>query len=133
MPVVPGEVLPMTAREQIRRTRICLAEIGLETINIQVIGVREDGLPVIGTDAPIPPAVGYQVALLLSAGATAICCWSCYMEEYESGVQGAAAECRAGHCRHPEGPALPPRELLIGLGTPVEAVDLAAASTEGTK
>lgn len=114
----------MTAEEQIRRTRICLAEIGLEDIDIQQIGTRDDGIPIIGTSAAIPPAIGWQVAHLLSQKeGVAMCCWSCYIAE-ALGTPGRAAECRAGQCREPNGPQQPPREQLIGRYTPIEAIDM---------
>ena len=113
--IEPAYAFPLTAEKQIRWTRICLAEIGLEHIHIQQIGRRADGVPVIGTSDDISPAIGYQVGLLLSTKtSTPICCWSCYMEEYETGATGAAEDCRQGHCRHPEGPKRPPREMLVG-------------------
>lgn len=115
----------MSAEEQIRRTRICLAEIGLEKIDIRQIGTREDGIPIIATSDPIPPAIGFQVAhLLCEREGLPCCCWSCYLDA-QLGTVGAPGDCREGRCRHPEGPARPPRELLIGFGAgPVEAVDL---------
>ena len=116
----------MTAEEQVRRTRICLAEIGPRAHQHQGAGrCARTGSPSSALMRPIPPAVGYQVARLIIAKdeeERPICCWSCYLEELETGVQGAAAECRAGQCRHPEGPALPPQELLSELGRPVEAI-----------
>jgi hypothetical protein len=110
----PTDVIPLTVEQQIRWTRMCLFEIGLHDIEILQIGTRSDGVPVIGTSDAISPAVGYQVGLLLATKtSTAICCWSCFMEEYETAEFGAAEDCRAGRCRHPEGPARPPREMLL--------------------
>jgi hypothetical protein len=107
----------MDTEEQIRRTRICLAEIGLEEINIEVIGHRPGGgEAILGTDSPISPAVGYQVGYLLSLKAgEPICCWACWLEEYQQMKGLAAADCREGRCHNPGGPSKPPREMLVGL------------------
>lgn len=39
-------------------------------------------------------------------------CWACW-EESHFLPRGDAADCLAGVCQHPEGPARPPRELLV--------------------
>lgn len=41
-------------------------------------------------------------------------CWSCWDKGGKISSNGAAATCRRGMCLSPDGPALPPRELLIG-------------------
>lgn len=38
-------------------------------------------------------------------------CWSCC--DVNSGSWEIAHACRTGNCAHPEGPARPPRELLV--------------------
>lgn len=106
----------MPVEEQIRRTRICLFEVGYHDIDIEVFGKLPDGSPLLGTTTPVEPAIGYQVGVLLCLReGRPICCWSCWLDSGNGAAGGAAAQlCRDGDCQHPQGPAKPPRELLLG-------------------
>lgn len=105
---------PLPAEEQIRRTRICLFEVGYHDIDVVQLGTFPDGSAILGTSADIEPAIAYQVGLLLCESEDRpICCWSCWLEA-ASGMVQAAQDCRDGNCRHPAGPARPPREQLVG-------------------
>lgn len=100
----------MSVEEQIRRTRICLFEVGYRDIDIEVIGKLPDGSPILGTAAPLEPAIGYQVGVLLCLSeGRPMCCWSCWLDS-----NAIAEDCRNGYCLHPEGPSRPPREKLLG-------------------
>ena len=101
---------PLTDAEVIRRTRICLFEVGYHDIDIQAIGRHPDGTVLLGTGTDIKEAVGYQVGVLLCQSETRpICCWSCWRDSWQ-----IALDCQDGNCHHPEGPARPPREELLG-------------------
>lgn len=104
----------ISVEEQIRRTRICLFEVGYHDIEIVQLGTFPDGAPVLGTSADIEPAIGFQVGVLLcQSEGRPICCWACWLES-SRGLGEAAVDCREGRCHNPGGPARPPRELLVG-------------------
>lgn len=99
---------PLSDAELIRRTRICLFEVGYHDVRIEVIGRTFDGYGILGTTASIEPAVGYQVGMLLcTTEGRPMTCWACWLDD-------AGEDCRQGNCHHPEGPARPPREKLVG-------------------
>lgn len=102
--MTPSLPIP-SADEVIARLRVALAELGYEGMEIWHEGLREDGWPILTTEGGvIPPAIMWTAGELAFAGH--IECWSCW-----SAHTGRA--CSLGDCSHPDGPAKPPRELLV--------------------
>jgi hypothetical protein len=62
------------------------------------------------SDKKIPPAVIYMASYLTGEQ---VACWACWHESIQSDDHTIGYACFSGDCRHPEGPALPPRELLV--------------------
>jgi hypothetical protein len=91
------------------RMRMALAELGYE--NGYLVPIWNDGEQAwdfrwLGGD-DIPPPVMYMAARLTMG--IRIPCWRCWW--FNGGFRAHNA-CICGDCWHPEGPALPPRELL---------------------
>ena len=100
-----------TPEEMVRRVKAAYAEAGWPEVEVHAGGTSTDGWPRIriSITGPEPPdAVTWQVGWVVSDGKTE--CWSCWCDPKWGTV---AADCRAGRCHHPEGPARPPREELV--------------------
>jgi len=90
--------------EVIDRMRAALAEMGYGDSVLEPDGSDDkDGWPMVMGSGSIPRAVWWTACFLVypSMG-----CWACD-EDYRT------QQCETGHCQHPEGPAKPPRELLV--------------------
>lgn len=96
-----------TIEERIHRLRTGLAEMGYP----DVVLVVEDGGsgPEVGIAAPFPPVAVCWMAWHV-ADREGCPCWACWRTQARDVMYECAVH---GNCAHPEGPAKPPRELLV--------------------
>jgi hypothetical protein len=116
-----------SAEELAVKTRVALAEMGY-TKAAETVAVKDDGLD--GFDVfitfyqpseKVPLAVCWQIGFL--AGIPNYPCWSCFINGGGSylSIDFRSTDCSQGKCRYPDGPARPPRELLVpGPGTSLD-------------
>jgi hypothetical protein len=97
----------------VARVRVALAEMGYGHLTIMEVGPDPAGIPQIGwvgTRDELPPAIAWTAGWL----ARPMPCWSCWLYCRGSWKSNALADaCQQGHCANPDGPARPPRELLV--------------------
>jgi hypothetical protein len=99
-------VLNMSPDQAIAFAKMALAEAGYPEVEPYWEGTYIREIPVIGLPGA-PLAVSWQIGTLVCPAEMA--CWTCYL----SADTDSQALCSEGDCRHPEGPARPPRELLM--------------------
>jgi hypothetical protein len=95
------------AEAAVPRVKALLAEMGWGDVQVEASprSNREDWQ--VGVTVDVPNAVAWQAWRL--AGVP-MACWSCH---WMNGDYEANRACNDGNCAHPEGPATPPRELLV--------------------
>lgn len=102
---------PLTPEEAVERVRMCLAEAGWPNENVTYAGEHYTGFPRIvvddGGETPLPVLWIIADALGMPNG-----CWACTAADIQW-PRSTARACWEGRCSHPQGPARPPRHLLL--------------------
>lgn len=95
----------MTGDEALRRMHAALAEMGYDHVDLRYEGLDQFGQPDLSSPAgAVPDAIRWTAARTIGLKMP---CWSCYMNP------PLTLDCGLGDCGSPEGPARPPRELLV--------------------
>lgn len=97
-----------TIEERVHRVKVALAEMGWGHVAVEWREKGDGGTPAIWGLGSSPPS-----ALLWTVwhvAGEAVGCWGCW----STGDPQVMDQCADhGNCAHPEGPAKPPRELLV--------------------
>lgn len=93
--------------EVVRRLRVALVEMGWSESDVFVWEGRPAFMP------SVPNAICWQAAFVARTGHP-LACFACF--DADPYRQSFAERCAYGDCSHPDGPARPPRELLVSRG-----------------
>lgn len=104
--------MKVTQDELVRRVSAALAEMGWG----HVVEVRPSPLGGVSWEPvrALPAAVAWQAGYVAAHGTGIdMPCFACYEASRCVSSGRPAITCALGMCAHPEGPARPPRELLV--------------------
>jgi len=105
----------VTPDEMIERVRMALAEAGYPDAHVGIYDHPRGGAHYGWTRFPGTDharAAWWMVQQVVLRSVERTCCWACYLASSRCNDDRTGQDCSDGNCHNPDGPKLPPRELL---------------------